>query len=172
MNTAQRGRSEHWLDEEALRSLSIAYATAVDACDGDMLAGLFVPSGEMVVPAYPDDLGRMITRAGHEALRRLPDGLRRYERTFHLVANQSYTIDEDQATGDLLCIAHHVTGTRDGSAEDGRAGTDSVWFIRYRDEYFRTDAGWRFARRELRLQWVEERPVALLGPAPNDRGQR
>jgi hypothetical protein len=160
---------DHRLDEEALRALSTAYAAAVDTCDGAMLASLFVPEGELVVPNYPDDLRPTITRKGHEALRRLPDGLRRYHRTFHQVSNHIYAIEGDRATGEVQCVAHHVTGTG-GRAEDGRAGTDSVWFIRYRDEYRRTGAGWRIERRQLHLQWVEERPVAVLGAAPPGRG--
>jgi hypothetical protein len=43
-----------------------------------------------------------------------------------------------------------------------------VWFIRYRDDYRRTDTGWRFVRRELHLQWVEDRPVGMVGPARHD----
>ena len=38
-----------------------------------------------------------------------------------------------------------------------------VWFIRYRDQYRRTGLGWKFVRRELHLQWVEEHPVRVLG---------
>ena len=51
---------------------------------------------------------------------------------------------------------------------EGRAegGTDTVWFIRYHDTYRSTDSGWRFARRELHLQWVEERPIAAPGILP------
>jgi ketosteroid isomerase-like protein len=165
---------DHRLDEEALRALSTAYAAAVDACDGAMLASLFVPDGELVVPNYPEDLRPTIARTGHEALRRLPDGLRRYHRTFHQVSNHVYAIEGDRATGEVQCVAHHVTGTggraEDGRSEDGRAGTDSVWFIRYRDQYRRTGAGWRIERRELHLQWVEERPVAVLGAVPPGRG--
>jgi hypothetical protein len=41
-----------------------------------------------------------------------------------------------------------------------------VWFIRYRDQYRRSGAGWRFVRRELHLQWVEEHPVTALGVPP------
>ncbi len=49
-----------------------------------------------------------------------------------------------------------------GTAEP--AGTDMVWFIRYRDQYRRTGTVWRFVRRELNLQWVEEHPVGMIGP--------
>jgi hypothetical protein len=31
--------------------------------------------------------------------------------------------------------------------------------IRYEDTYVRADGVWRFARRELRLDWRDDRPV-------------
>ncbi len=74
--------------------------------------------------------------------------------------------------GEVPCVAHHVTG-RSADGRAGRAtrgppaGTDSVWFIRYRDDYRPDRAGWRFVRRELHLQWVEEHPVAVLGARPD-----
>jgi len=162
------------IDEVELRSLSTGYAAAVDRCDGAMLAALFVPDGVLMVPDYPDDLRPVIARRGHDALRRLPEGLRRYQRTFHQLSNHHYEVVGDRASGQVACVAHHVTGdggvTGDRPAGDRPAGTDSVWFIRYRDDYARTAAGWRIERRELHLQWVEEHPVAVLGAAPTGRG--
>ena len=49
---------------------------------------------------------------------------------------------------------------------DSDAGTDTVWFIRYRDSYRLTESGWRFARRELHLQWVEHHAIARPGILP------
>jgi hypothetical protein len=161
--TAATRRTDQWLAEEELRSLSTSYATAVDDGDGDSLSQLFVVDGDLVVPNFPDDLRPVITRSGREALRRVPDGLRRYERTFHVLSNHRYTTEGMLASGEVQCVAHHVTAATGDTTRGGRAGTDLVWFIRYCDDYRRTDAGWRFVRRELHLQWVEEHPVARLG---------
>jgi len=155
-------------DEAELESLSTGYAAAVDRCDGAMLAALFVPDGLLMVPDYPDDLRPVIARRGHDALRLLPEGLRRYQRTFHQVSDHRYVVAGDRASGQVACVAHHVTGA-EGTVGGGPVGTDTVWFIRYRDDYVRTDAGWRIERRELHLQWVEEHPVAVLGATPTDR---
>jgi SnoaL-like domain len=154
--------------EGALRTLSLDYAAAVDDRDGERLSQLFVADGELVVPKFPDDLGPVITRAGHQALRRVPQGLSVYERTLHQLSNHRYQVDGDQASGEVQCVAHHLSaaGGRTGAAgPEGSVATDMVWYIRYRDGYRRTDAGWRFVRRELHLQWVEDHPVRALVPA-------
>jgi hypothetical protein len=151
--------------EVELRALSTAYAFAADAGDGARLAALFVPDGELVVPNFPTDLRPVVTRAGHEALGRIPEALRRYDRTFHLVGGAEFSVDGDEASGVVQCIAHHVIRGDDPPAGGGRAGTDVVWFIRYRDQYRATGSGWRFVRRVLHLEWVEERPVSVVGGA-------
>jgi hypothetical protein len=166
--TADPARS----DDDALRALSVAYAAAADARDGDGLASLFVEDGALVVPTFPTDLRPVVTRQGHEAVRQVAEMLRRYDRTFHLVSNSRFAVDGDDASGEVQCVAHHVTGAKvpsGGAVRSGAesAGTDTVWFIRYRDRYRRSGTDWRFVRRELHLQWVEEHPVATLGP-PSD----
>jgi ketosteroid isomerase-like protein len=156
-------------DERELAALAISYAAAVDGRDGDRLAGLFVEDGELVIPKVPADLRPVLVRKGSEVLRQIPDGLRRFTKTFHEVLNREFTIDGGTATGVVYCVAHHVTAAEgaqgDGTeapAGTGADGTDAVWYIRYLDDYRRTAAGWRIVRRELHLEWVEERPVALI----------
>ncbi len=163
-------------DQELYR-LSLAYASAVDARDGERLAELFVPDGALVVPRYPEDLRPTVTRAGYDALRSVPGGLRRYAYTLHQVANASFVVGPEGASGAVACVAHHVTsvagGALDGAADiasagdqgpPGQPGADLVWFIRYADGYRRTGQGWRFVRRVLHLLWVEEHPVVALCP--------
>jgi hypothetical protein len=168
MTDGEVQRSDQWLDEEALRQLSTGYAAAVDARDGDRFAELFVADGELVVPDFPDDLRPVITRAGHDVLRKVPQGLRRYARTFHQVSNIQLAVDGDRAAGEVQCVAHHVSAIDGDRAGEPLAGTDVVWFIRYADRYRRTASGWKFERRALHLQWVEHHPVALLAPVPAD----
>jgi hypothetical protein len=98
----------------------------------------------------------------------VPEGLSVYDRTLHQLSNHRYSVDGDLARGEVQCVAHHLSAAADQTTAVGPAGTvatDVVWFIRYRDDYRRTEAGWRFVRRELHLQWVEDHPVRALGPA-------
>lgn len=167
------GPAAGWVsDESELRALSTAYASAVDGIDGELLSQLFVEDGELAVPAVPDQLDPVVVRTGQEALRRVPEGLRRYARTFHQVSNHRYSIDGDRATGEVLCVAHHQSGPAPSPGGDPATLTDTVWYIRYVDDYRRTQQGWRFGRRELHLQWIEERTVSLAVPPERTRHPR
>jgi SnoaL-like domain len=162
-------------DTDALRVLSAEYAAAVDGRDGEAFAALFTPSGELVVPDVPDDLNPVVSRAGRESLRQVPEELRRFARTFHQVSDHRFVFKGERATGEVRCVAHHVAVASRGHRTRGRSrgkagdsvGTDTVWFIRYVDDYVRAPGGWRFERRVLHLEWIEEHPVTVLPPAPS-----
>jgi ketosteroid isomerase-like protein len=76
--------------------------------------------------------------------------------------------------------ADHATGLVSGHAELARNGRMMVVGLRYHDEYRRTAAGWRFARRQINFLYyvpVEDYPGILLqrmrnrayaAPAPAD----
>jgi hypothetical protein len=157
--------------EEELRDLSTEYAAAVDERDGERFAGLFTDDGELVVPRLPDELRPVVTRSGHDQLARIPAALSRFERTFHQMSNHRFAIGDAVARGEVLCLAHHASlagggaggGAADGIGDGVGAGTDLVWVIRYRDTYRDTGPAWRIARRELHLQWVEERAIVPPG---------
>jgi hypothetical protein len=154
-------QGRHWAgDESALRALSASYAAAADARDGERFAALFAPGAELVVPDYPRDLRPVVVRSGDE-LRRIPVTLGRYLRTLHQVTDWEFAAADGavSATGIVGCVAHHVRRSDDPA---GPPGTDTVWYLRYCDEYRRVGGAWRFGRRELHLRWVEERPVSAL----------
>ena len=157
--------TERWeAERSALRAVSFGYAAAVDDGDGARFAALFTEDGELVVPNYPDDLRPLVVRTGTEQLRGIPGGLARYEWTFHQLAEPQLTFPDGDgrpttATGSVRGVAHHVTADPSPS---GPLGTDTVWYLRYADDYRRVEDDWRIARRVLHLQWVEERPVVAM----------
>jgi ketosteroid isomerase-like protein len=156
--------SDLWQEEAALRALSYAYAAAVDERDGDRFAALFLPDGELVAPDVRGDLSPTFGRQGRDRLRQVLDGLDRYRHTFHEVTTTRYDVGEETASGRIWCTAHHVTA--DETDRVPPSGTDTVWGIRYADDYRRTPEGWRIARRVLHLLWVAESPVVQIGPRP------
>jgi hypothetical protein len=132
-------------DRVALRHLVDSYASGCDRRDIDVLRACFVAGGTNTVHWLDRDATTMT--APHD-LERIPKGLSRYDRTFHFVGNHVVTLGGDEATGDVYCFAHHITGTN-----------DFIMAIRYEDVYARTPDGWRIASRDLRLLWTADQPV-------------
>lgn len=131
----------------ALRALVDEYAIAVDSRDAGRFAGLFAPEGTLAV-YEPGESEPSISWTGADELRAVMKLLVSYSTTFHLMANHSCQVDGDLASGEVYCLAHHLT-------EQAGAGENTLMVIRYRDGYERGEAGWRFTRREVLRQWTE-----------------
>lgn len=159
-------------DEAAIRRLALDYAATADRGDGAAFAALFADGAVLAVPDYPRDLRPVVERTGPEALGLIPSALRRYDHTWHQMAGSELAFAAESeaeptggaaarpdASGTVDCIAHHLR--RNGGPDD-RTGVDTVWYIRYHDEYRRIGTEWKFTRRELHLRWVEERPAIVI----------
>jgi uncharacterized protein (TIGR02246 family) len=135
-----------------LRALVDAYAAAADDGDGDALAALFTPDGTFV--AHQRGTDKVLRDlAGAEQLRTLVGGLAPFEQTQHLMATHHVTAcDGERAQGVVEAEAHHLV-------DRGNGTEDLVMHLRYEDEYALTDAGWRFARRAMRIRWATWLPV-------------
>jgi SnoaL-like domain len=139
-------------DELALRRLSALYAAGADRRSGETYAGVFLPDARVRVFRLPDLDTPVSVMAGRDELATVPDLLRkRYARTFHFVGQGVYEIGDDEATGEVYCLAHHLTADRHG-------GTSYVMHMRYDDAYRRDDAGdWKIAERVAFIDWTETR---------------
>jgi hypothetical protein len=138
-------------DEVELRALAENYAHGADRGDKDAFLSAFHPDARLIVFTNTDDAEPRSVREGHEALSAIPEMLCRYDKTFHFVGNHRYAVDGDTASGEVYCIAHHLTNDADGA-------TDFVMLIRYLDSYRRDPGGaWRIAEREVRPDWTESR---------------
>jgi 3-phenylpropionate/cinnamic acid dioxygenase small subunit len=139
-----------------LRALVDRYAAAVDDLDADGFVALFLPEAVLDIYAPGADEPAAVYR-GADELRGVFDLLARFERTHHMMGNHLCELDGDAGTGHVHCIARHL---RRHEGEE----RDLVMVIRYRDAYRRTPEGWRFAERQVRLQWTEDHP-ASTGPS-------
>jgi uncharacterized protein (TIGR02246 family) len=139
------------VDRTALRDLVDAYARHVDRRDAESVAALFTADGRLVSRLHNAAGDAPIVRRGRDEIAAaLVAGLERYVATTHIVGGQVVTIDGDGATGDAVCLAHHVYES---------AGTRRmlVMAVRYSDTYARQPGGWGFAERQLYLDWREDR---------------
>lgn len=131
-------------DRLALRELADRYARAVDRRDWALAATLFTEDCVLQGPGY-ELVGREKILAGL----RLID---RYSATQHSVHNQLVEVEGDRASGETYCTAHHVY------ARDGRPRMLD-WGIRYQDRCVRERGAWRYAHRELLLDWAQDLPL-------------
>jgi hypothetical protein len=140
-------------DEETVRSLeglAFRYASTLDNRDRAGFVSLFTENAVLTVVRRRRESAEVIsTRAGHAQLSLVPEGLKRYLRTLHLVANRRYEASGDVAAGQVYCVAHHIDDT-------GSVPVDRVLYICYRDKYCRTDsASWRFEERFVEIEWSQ-----------------
>lgn len=132
-------------DRLALRHLVDSYAIGCDRKDIAILRSCFADGATNTVHWLDREA---TTMTAPDDLERIPTGLARYDQTFHVVANHRVEVRGDEATGDVYCVAHHLTGK-----------DDFVMHIRYEDRYARTADGWRITTRDLHLLWTANLPV-------------
>ena len=136
--------------ERACEQLSIAYARHVDFKEYDRFAELFTEDGHLTAGSALD---------GREAIRQSMKQRSDRLRSRHVLTNiHVEVIDADHARGiTYLSLYRHIG---DESLADGPihlAGPAAVGH--YEDEFVRTAAGWRIARRVLRFAF--RRPDAF-----------
>ena len=138
-----------------LRSLADRYAQSIDRRDVESFVALFHDDAAIAIhdPGESDEFRE--TR-GIERLAKIPEVIKRYPKTFHLLGQSTYVIGDGEATGEVYCVAHHLTP--DDASPEGAGGTNYVMYIRYEDTY-RPDADgtWKFSQRRLRVDWTETR---------------
>jgi uncharacterized protein (TIGR02246 family) len=131
------GRVEDAVDRLELRELVERYAFGADTRDRETFGEVFTEDGVLAMST-----GR--TYDGRDAIVLTLDHLdAHYPRSMHFVGNPQVVLDGDTATGLVYCLAHHMY-ERDGEERD------TLMVIRYRDEYRRTDDGWRITAARCR----------------------
>ena len=144
-------------DRLALADLVHRYAAAVDDQKLDAALGLFAEDAELVLPEPPDVLTPVGRHRGPAAIGAALAAVTNVGRTHHSIDSQVYTPDSnpDLAQGRIAATAHHWSRRQDGV-------TDLVWYLRYDDEYLRTESGWLIVRRALTIDAIETRPARRL----------
>jgi ketosteroid isomerase-like protein len=138
-------------DRAAIRELVDAYARCADRRDAAGQKSLFTEDTHFVV--YMEGQGSEPTQVfdGRESLTPVFDDLNRYEATVHFNGQSTMAFDGDRATGETYCIAHHLFS-------DGGERKLMVAWLRYGDTFVKVDGTWRFAERNLYVDWTETRP--------------
>jgi ketosteroid isomerase-like protein len=147
-------------DELALRALAAGYAAGVDRRDAERFLAVFTPEARLwLYDAGVHDEPRGVLH-GTAELARVIERIAAYDRTFHFLGQSVYTVDGDEAQGEVHCIARHLTVDRHGAA-------DFTMHIRYADTYRRDGGEWRIADRHVLVDWTEQQAANRPGsPQP------
>lgn len=133
---------------DALRAVAARYAAGVDRRDRALFLSAFTDDAVMVVPS---DRGGSMELKGLDEIGRVTEMIARYPRTFHLLGQARYAVDATHCTGELYCIAHHITPSGD---------SDLVMYVRYDDTYGVDAVGdWLIKCRHVQVDWTETRPL-------------
>jgi hypothetical protein len=136
--------------QEALRSAAVRYTLGLDTRDVALFLSAFTEDATLAVRAEPGGAVRPSVRRGHQDLAALPEGLRRFAKTHHMLGQHHYSADGSGVRGEVYCTARHLR-----IADDGRS--DVVMVIRYLDEYAPADGGatWLIRSRDVVVEWTE-----------------
>ncbi|MEM8499032.1 MAG: nuclear transport factor 2 family protein [Pseudomonadota bacterium] len=137
-------------DSDQIRQLLIRYASACDRKDAGLLASCLHKDIEIVLPELPPMSGSALAE---NTIAMLSD---MFEATQHRIFQHDAIVDGNLARCETYCTAAHLFKER----REGKGVIDE-WAIRYHDQLARTHQGWVFLRRELLIDWKEERLVNL-----------
>lgn len=126
--------------------LACAYARLVDRRQFDALATIMFDDIVVTGPGFD-----------YRSLAAFREGLailERYDRTFHLVGNQSGEWRGDDYEGETYCVASHIYRT-----EGGEMKLDMG--IRYRECIARRNGACKYTERHLDVVFVQDLPLTM-----------
>ncbi len=136
-------------DRLAIRELVDAYAHCADHRDAKGQMALFTPDTHFVVYMNAKDPTPSQELHSREALAPVFADLNKYDATTHFVGQSTiFTLEQNRATGETYCLAHHVW-TETGGRRLMLAS------LRYLDGFARIDGTWLFEERLLYVDWLD-----------------
>jgi hypothetical protein len=145
---------EEAADRLAIRELVEAYAHCADRRDANGQMALFTADTHFVVYMNAKDPTPSQRLHSRDALAPVFADLNKYDATTHFVGQSTiFTLTADRATGEVYCLAHHIT------VADGKRRL-MLASLRYLDMFVKIDGSWLFRERRLYVDWLEERPLS------------
>jgi hypothetical protein len=141
-------------DRLAIRELIEAYAHCADRRDAKGQMALFTADTHFVVYMNARDPTPSQELHSREDLAPVFADLNQYAATMHFLGQSTIlSLTGDRGTGEIYCMAHHLT-------VDGAKRRLMIAALRYYDTFVKMDGSWLFAERLLYVDWIEERPLS------------
>ncbi|MBN7798823.1 nuclear transport factor 2 family protein [Parahaliea mediterranea] len=142
---SQQEMSDRW----EIQDLVFHYADLIDSKNFDGLREVFTGDAHVDYSAFGGSVGDL-----EETIAYLKQAVADevFPNSQHLNANVQVALDGDRASGRVMCFNPMEMALPDGGTQVFLLG---LWYV---DEYRRTPAGWRIARREEEKSWVFNTP--------------
>jgi hypothetical protein len=135
-------------DRMEIQDLMVEYSHAIDNRNWDMLDKIFTPDA---VIDYSEMVG--IKGSVAEIKSFLAESIQQLSASQHIISTTQIKIEGDRAHGRTICTNPMVL------RQDGHVMLVGLW---YRDEFVRTDDGWRIKSRYEENCWRYNVPTGLL----------
>lgn len=141
-------------DRLAIRELVEAYAHCADRRDANGQMSLFTEDTHFVVYMNVKDPTPSQELHSRQALAPVFADLNKYVATMHFIGQSTIlSLRDDRATGEVYCMAHHLT-------VDAGKRRLMIAALRYYDTFVKMADEWLFAERLLYVDWIEERVLS------------
>ncbi|HVW42847.1 MAG TPA: nuclear transport factor 2 family protein [Amycolatopsis sp.] len=133
--------------KDEIRELVHLYSRGIDRRDGALVRSLYTEDGT-------DNHGDIFSGTADEFVAFLEMSTSAASYTGHHVCNHLIAVDsEDEAHGEVYCIAFHVM------LGDADTAVDDIMLVRYLDHYRREHGRWRFASRDVVFDHEIRQPI-------------
>ena len=140
-------------DRLEIQDLAWRYSEIIDTKDFDKLRDdVFTADAFIDYSAFGGSKGDLESTIAflHKAMKIFPNHQ-------HLNANHQIKVDGDRATGKVMCWNPQELAPKEGE-DTGHIFFCGLW---YHDDYVRTDAGWRIAKRVEQKSYVFNEPAFM-----------
>jgi hypothetical protein len=136
-------------DRLELQDLVFFYSHLIDTKSFDTLREVFTEDAHIDYSAFGGSVGNLEETIAY-LKKAVADEI--FPNSQHLNANLQFKVEGDSATGRVMCFNPMEMNLPDGGQQVFLIG---LWYV---DEYRRTPAGWRIARRVEEKSWIFNAP--------------
>ena len=141
-------------DRLAIRELIEAYAYCADRRDAKGQMSLFTPDTYFVMYMNAKDPKPSQELHSRDALAPVFADLNKYAATMPFLGQSTIlSLTDDRGTGEVYCLADHLTVEADRRQL-------MIAALRYYDTFIKMDGSWLLAERLLYVDWLEERALS------------
>jgi hypothetical protein len=147
-------------DVRAIEEVVLRYCRGIDRLDLDLVRSCYHPDATDTHGTFSGTVDEFVAWVGGL--------LRRYDATFHLVANHLVDFASADPTGEADVAVSETYGVAHHRSSDPDPRRNLTVGFRFVDRFERRDGRWRIAERVATTEWVQAPAPGSRWPVPDD----